>query len=171
MSDPEEHDAIDLFVLFSLYNNPMRRRAVEHLLQTKVRSQHLTEELLVGLLGAQTSVSDHTCLVHCQYWLSCMQALRSIFSSVMMVAANMLCSDKRAIRSFGQALYRNIFCYLSPLRQEVVAALLSHINAGVSADINHALETLTFLACHYHSEMKRFSHKLKVWGACVVGVV
>ena len=80
-----------------------------------------------------------------------------------MVAASMLCSDKPVISSFGMALYRNVFCFLSPLRQEVVSALLSHINTGVSSDINNALETLTFLATHYCSEMKRFSHRLKVW--------
>ena len=85
----------------------------------------------------------------------------------------MLCSDKPVISSFGQALYRNLFCFLSSLRQEVVSALLSHINTGVSSDINNALETLTFLATHYCSEMKRFSHRLKVggvdgWGSTVI---
>ena len=79
----------------------------------------------------------------------------------------MLCSDKPVISSFGKALYRNVFCFLSPLRQEVVSALLFHINTGVSSDINNALETLTFLATSYCSEMKRFSHSLKVWCVCV----
>ena len=97
-----------------------------------------------------------------KFWLSFLQALQSISSTLCMVAASMLCSDKPVISSFGQALYRNVFYFLSSLRQEVVSTLLSHINTGISSDINNALETLTFLATHYCSEMKRFSHRLKV---------
>ena len=56
VAEQSDHKVIDLFVLFVLHSLPSRKKAVETLFASKVRSKLLTEDLLMSAFGPHAKV-------------------------------------------------------------------------------------------------------------------
>ena len=56
VSEAADHKVVDLFVLFILHSLPSRKKAVQTLFTTKVRTQLFTEDLLTAAFGPHAKV-------------------------------------------------------------------------------------------------------------------
>ena len=130
MSEAEDHQAIDLFVLFSLYNNPMRCRAVEQLFKAKVRSHLFTEELVVDLLRAQIHVGCHfACL--CQACLTILVVFSAGSSECFLCYPD----GGRQHALLGQACHK--FLWEGSVSQCVLLSLCPEAGSCVGSPLSH----------------------------------
>lgn len=57
VSEPEDHNPLDVFVLFILYSLPVRRKSIETLFSSKLKSGSFTEDIMDRVFGAHAGVS------------------------------------------------------------------------------------------------------------------
>jgi Fanconi anemia group D2 protein len=144
VAEQSEHRVIDLFVLFILHSLPARKKAVETLFATKVRTQLFTEELLAAAFGPHA------------------KALSEFFPSVLSLCESLLASSSPTITSFTTSLYHHLFSTFDIYcRQEVIGTLVTHIGSGMPTEVNHALDILATLVETRRSEMDRFAVLIK----------
>ncbi|KAI8481783.1 Fanconi anemia group D2 protein [Branchiostoma belcheri] len=142
-----EHKDVDVLVLMLLHSTAVsktRRRAVEGLFRTKVRSGKFTHDLL------RKTFTSHA------------HILREYFQSVLTIAEVLLRSPEPAVELFGCHMYQEAFSAFDVYcRQEVVGSLVTHIGSGVTSEVDSALDVLCQLVRDMPAAMAPFSVFLK----------
>ncbi|XP_065829694.1 Fanconi anemia group D2 protein-like isoform X2 [Oscarella lobularis] len=121
----DDHKVVDIFVFFILLSVAKRRKPLETLFRSKIKSGLFTDELL-----SQTFVSHS-------------HILKEYLPSILSLSDILLRSPDNVVSSFGRALYSNAFtAFDSYGRQEIVGSLVVHIGSGLPSSIDGALDVL-----------------------------
>nr|XP_032827661.1 Fanconi anemia group D2 protein isoform X2 [Petromyzon marinus] len=118
-----EHKVIDFLVLLILHIN--HHKAVESLVQAKVRAGRLGDKLLQAVFSGHTPVT-------CEY-----------FPSILALAQTLLRSPDPVVASFAGRVYCHVFfCFDPYYQQEVVGSLVTFVCNGYTAEVDTALQVL-----------------------------
>ncbi len=61
MTEPQDHSPLDVFVLFILYSLPARRKSIETMFSTKIKSGSFSEDIMDKVFGVHAGV--RSCLL------------------------------------------------------------------------------------------------------------
>ena len=56
VSEPQDHNPMDVFVLFVLYSLPTRRKSIETMFANKIKSGSFSEDLMAKVFGVHAGV-------------------------------------------------------------------------------------------------------------------
>ncbi|XP_029455471.1 Fanconi anemia group D2 protein isoform X2 [Rhinatrema bivittatum] len=122
-----DHKVIDLIILLILYttNTNNSKKQVERILRNKIRMGYVKDQLL------QNAFRNYSLV------------LREYFPSILSLAQTLLCSTDQSSISFGSLMYKHMFAaFDSYCQQEVVAALVTHVCSGYTAEVDMSLDVL-----------------------------
>ncbi|XP_030061304.1 Fanconi anemia group D2 protein isoform X2 [Microcaecilia unicolor] len=118
---------IDFIVLLILYTTNINnsKKQVERVLRNKIRMGYVTDQLL------QNAFRNYSLV------------LREYFPSIMSLAQTLLRSADQSAISFGSLMHKHTFAaFDSYCQQEVVAALVTHVCSGYTAEVDMSLDVL-----------------------------
>ena len=59
VSEPQDHNPLDVFVLFILYSLPARKKSIETMFTTKIKSGSFSEDIMDNVFGVHAGVSSY----------------------------------------------------------------------------------------------------------------
>ncbi|XP_020537844.1 Fanconi anemia group D2 protein homolog isoform X2 [Jatropha curcas] len=135
---PQDHKAIDLWLLVLLYmNGETMQKNIQKVVKKKV-VDNCIQKVMVDqcICGNKELVQD-------------------CFLSFLSLSEYLLARREQKAREFGAHIYICLFEELGDTycRQEVLSALITHLGSGVSFEVNSALEVLALLASKYAQEL------------------
>ncbi|XP_038054583.1 Fanconi anemia group D2 protein-like isoform X2 [Patiria miniata] len=141
-----EHKVIDIFILLIAHTVASnRKKALESLFRSKVRSGHFREELLKAAFSSHAKV------------------IREYFPSILSLAEVLLRSPEPAVSLFACCIYRQAFLAFDVMyyKQEVIGSLVAHIGSGFQGEIEAGLDVLLSLVEHHASDVAPFAIFIK----------
>ena len=126
LTEAGEMKPLDLLVVFHMYAINTRRKALENLLKSKIRSGVLTSALMVTMFERHSAVLSNT----------------QILSDFLQIAASIISLEP------GQQIYISGFTELKYCRVEIVTELAAEVDRSPSA-----LKVLTYLSLHHTEDL------------------
>ena len=125
MTDPQDHNPLDVFVLFILYSLPARRKSIETIFSSKIKSGSFSEDIMDQVFGVHAGVSSCTStvfplVINVSRRVLLSQALRDFFPTILSLCEHLLCSSSPSVSSFAASLYHHLFTTFDVFCQQVV---------------------------------------------------
>ncbi|XP_015929151.1 Fanconi anemia group D2 protein [Parasteatoda tepidariorum] len=136
LEGPNNHKALDIFVILIFLSLEINERKLESLLKNKVKAGDINEDLLQATFRGHHDV------------------LQEYAKELLKIAELLLRAFEPVISSFACCVYMNCFVWFDSFyKQEVIGNLITHVGNKSESEVNSALNTLLTLIRNHTQKM------------------